>query len=155
MCRGFEARPVWFLHLILLLHTSQVAQVVKNPPANAGDIGDMGSIPGSGRSPGRGHGNPLQYACLENPKDREAWRAVVHGVTESLPPQKWQHSTHVSWRQPHPADARQLEHESTGDKCSYVADREDGTVYRQNMGAIESLEWVLMRILYFELFNSG
>ena len=54
-----------------------------------------------------------------------------------------------------PCDARQLEHESTGDKCSYVADREGGTVYRQNMGAIASLECVLMRILYFELFNSG
>ena len=58
--------------------------MVKNPSANAGDIGDMGSIPGSGRSPGGGHGNPLQYTCLENPKDRKAWRAMVHGVTESL-----------------------------------------------------------------------
>ena len=45
----------------------QMAPVVKNPPANAGDIRDTGSVPGSGRSPGGGHGNPLQYACLENP----------------------------------------------------------------------------------------
>ena len=45
---------------------------VKNLPANAGDIGDVGSIPGSGRSPGAGHGNPLQYSCLENPMDRGA-----------------------------------------------------------------------------------
>ena len=54
--------------------------VIKNPPANAGD---PGSIPGWGRSPGEGHGNPLQYSCLENPTDRGAWRATVHGVAES------------------------------------------------------------------------
>ena len=47
--------------------------VVKNLPVNAGDTGDMGSIPGSGRSPGGGHGSPLQYSCLENPTDRGAW----------------------------------------------------------------------------------
>ena len=51
---------------------SQVALVVKKPPANAGDIRDMGSIPGSGRSPGEGHSNLLQYSCLENPMDRGA-----------------------------------------------------------------------------------
>ena len=56
---------------------------VKNPPANAGDARDMGSIPESGRSPGEGNGNPLQYSCPENPMDRGAWRAVVHGVAES------------------------------------------------------------------------
>ena len=56
-----------------ILWASQVALVVKNPPANAGDIRDKGSIPGSGRSPGRGHGNPLQYSCLEYPMDRGAW----------------------------------------------------------------------------------
>ena len=60
---------------------SQVALVVKNPPADAGDIGDAGSTPGSERSPGGGHGNPLQYSCLENPLDRGAWRATVHRVT--------------------------------------------------------------------------
>ena len=53
--------------------------VVKNLCANAGD---MGSIPGSGRSPGEGNGNPLQYACLGNPMDRGAWQATVHGVTK-------------------------------------------------------------------------
>ena len=58
----------------------QVAPVVKNLPANAGDIRDVSSIPGSGRSPGRKHGNPLQYSCLENPMDRGAWLAIVHGV---------------------------------------------------------------------------
>ena len=62
---------------------SQVELGVKNPPANAGDTRDMGSIPESGRTPGGGHGNPLQYSCLENPVDREAWRATVHRVTKS------------------------------------------------------------------------
>ena len=51
--------------------------MVKNPPANAGDAG---SIPGSGRAPGGGHGNPLHYSCLENPVGRGNWRATVHGV---------------------------------------------------------------------------
>ena len=64
---------------------SQVALVVKNLPADAsaGDIGDTGSTPGLGRSPGEGNGNPFQYSCLENPTDRGAWRATVHGVAES------------------------------------------------------------------------
>ena len=55
---------------------------VKNPPANAGDAKGMGSIPGPGRCPGEGNGNPLQYSCLENPMDREAWWATVHGITK-------------------------------------------------------------------------
>jgi len=53
--------------------------LIKNPPANAGDAG---SIPGSGRCPGEGNGNPLQYSCLGNPMDRGAWEATVHGVTK-------------------------------------------------------------------------
>ena len=57
--------------------------MVKNPPANGGDTRDMGSIPRSGRSPGGGHDNPLQYSCLGNPMDREAWWAIVHGVSKS------------------------------------------------------------------------
>ena len=61
----------------------QVALVVKNLPANAGDIRDVGSIPGSGRSPGGGHGNPLQYFCLKNPVDRGTWWATIHRVTKS------------------------------------------------------------------------
>ena len=56
--------------------------MVKNLPANAGDVREVGSILGSGRSPGGGHGNPLQYACLENPMNRGAWWATVHGVAE-------------------------------------------------------------------------
>ena len=54
---------------------------MKNPPANAGNIGDVGSIAGMGRSLGGGNGNPLQYPCLENPVDRGAWWATFHGVT--------------------------------------------------------------------------
>ena len=57
--------------------------VVKNFAANEGDARNSGFIPGSGRSPGEVNGNPLQYSCLENPMDREAWRVAVHGVTES------------------------------------------------------------------------
>ena len=57
--------------------------VVKNPSAKAGDIRDMGSIPGSGRSPGGENGNPLQYSCLENPMDRGSWLTIVHGVIKS------------------------------------------------------------------------
>ena len=59
-----------------------VALVIENPPANAGDIRAVGLLPGSGRSPGGGHGNPLQYSCLENPKDRGAWWATVHSVAK-------------------------------------------------------------------------
>ena len=57
--------------------------MVKNPPASAGDVGDVGSIPGLGRSPGEGNGNLLQYSCLENSMDRGAWRATVHGAAKS------------------------------------------------------------------------
>ena len=60
-----------------------MALVVKNPPANAGDVRDLGSIPGWGRTPGGGQGNPLQYFCLENPMDGGAWRATVHRVAQS------------------------------------------------------------------------
>ena len=56
--------------------------MVKNSPANAGDVGDAGSIPDLGRSPGEGNGNPLQYSCLRNPMDRGAWWAIVPGVTK-------------------------------------------------------------------------
>ena len=62
---------------------SQVVLVVKNPPANAEDGRDMGAIPGSGRSPGKGHGNPLHYSFLEIPMDRGASQAIVHRITKS------------------------------------------------------------------------
>ena len=78
-------KTVWRLlkKLKLKLSTTQVELVVKNLPANVGDLKDTGSIPGSGRSPGGGHGNPLKYSCLENPMDRGAWRATVRKVTKS------------------------------------------------------------------------
>ena len=57
--------------------------MAKTPPANAGDIREVGSIPVLGRSPGGGHGNSLQYSCLETPMDRGAWQTIVHGVAES------------------------------------------------------------------------
>ena len=60
-----------------------MASVVKNPPANAGDIRDSGSIPKLGRSPAGGHGDPIQYSCLENAMDRGAWQAAVHRVTKN------------------------------------------------------------------------
>ena len=60
-----------------------MALVVKNLPVNAGDLRDVGSIPGWGRFPGEGNSNPLQYSCLENPMDRGAWQATVHGVEKS------------------------------------------------------------------------
>ena len=69
--------------IICLTQASQVALMVKNLPANAGDLRDAGSIPGSRRCPGGGHGHPLQYSCLGNPMDRGAWQATVHGVAKS------------------------------------------------------------------------
>ena len=62
------------------LGASLVSLVVKNSLASAGDIRDKGSIPGLGKSPGGGHGNSLQYSCLENPMGRGAWQAMVHMV---------------------------------------------------------------------------
>ena len=67
----------------LISITSQVALAVKNLSASAADLRDTDSIPGSGRSPGRGHGNPLQCSCLENPMDRGTWQAIVHRVAKS------------------------------------------------------------------------
>ena len=59
--------------------------MVKNLPANAGDVKNVGSVPGSERSPGEGNGNLLQYSCLENPMDRGGWQATVHGISKSQP----------------------------------------------------------------------
>ena len=74
-------------YIINIMYTyygaSQVSLVVKNPPANAGDVRDICSISELGRSPGRGPGNPLQYSYLKNPMDRGAWRAMVHRVAKS------------------------------------------------------------------------
>ena len=69
--------------MCIYVYASQVALVVKNLPANARDIRDVGSVPGWGRSPGGGCGNLLQYSCLENPMDRGAWQATVPRVSKS------------------------------------------------------------------------
>ena len=82
---------IWSFLIII----AQVALLVKNPPANAGDIRDAGSVPGLGRYPGESHGNSLQYSCLENPMDR-VWQATIHGVAKSWTRLKW-HSNHNSF----------------------------------------------------------
>ena len=76
-------------YLTFTTSTSQEALVVKNPPTNAGDMKVTGSSPGSGRSPGGGHGHPLQYSCLQNPIDREAWQAIVCGFAKRQAQLKW------------------------------------------------------------------
>ena len=72
-----------FIWLCQILVGFPGSSMVKNLPANTGDAGGVDLIPWSGRSPGGGHGNPLQYSCQEKPKDRGAWWATVHGVTKS------------------------------------------------------------------------
>ena len=76
--------------------------MVKNLPANAGDVRDAGLIPGLGRSPGAGHGSPLQYSCLENPMDRAAWRATVQSLAweDPLEENMATHSDICAWRIP-------------------------------------------------------
>ena len=74
---------MFLLNVITVSWSSQVALVVKKPPANAGDIRDAGLIPGLRRSPGEGNSSPLQYSCLENSMDRGAWWATVHGAIKS------------------------------------------------------------------------
>ena len=96
--RGFQQGAVMGLEDMQKVEVwaSQVALVVKNSPANAGGVRDVPSIPGSGRSPGGGHSNPLQYSFLENLMDRGAWRAIVHRVAKSwmrlkqLSTQRWE-----------------------------------------------------------------
>ena len=102
----------WILYLLspVFYWSSQVVLVEKNQPANSGDIRDVGLTPGSGRSPGEEHGNPLQYSCLENSMNREAWWATVYWVekswtwlsdsttttTNSLLSKKTEHNTHFT-----------------------------------------------------------
>ena len=91
---GVAKSQTWLSDWTELNRASPVVLVVKNLPTNAGDIRDLGSIPGSGTSPGGEHGNPLQYSCLENPMDRGTWQPAVHSVAKS---QTWlkQLSTHT------------------------------------------------------------
>ena len=80
----YPSLVTWFLSIWELVYNicgdSQVVLVVRNPPADAGEVRVAGSIPGLGRSPGGGHGNPLQYSCLENPMDRAPWRLWSAGL---------------------------------------------------------------------------
>ena len=73
---------------LVLIPCTQVVLVVKNTPANGRDVRDVGTVPGWGRSPGEGHGHPLQYSCLEKPTERGAWQATVRGVTK-IQTMKW------------------------------------------------------------------
>ena len=79
---GIEGKVIGNIPTLNFNWNSQEMLLVKNLPANAGDRRDAGLIPRSGRSPGGGHGNPLQYSCQENPIDRVVWWATVHGVAE-------------------------------------------------------------------------
>ena len=89
--------PVLIL-FIVSERASQVVLVVRTRLPKQADVRDTGWIPGSGRSPGGGHSNPLQYSCLENPKDRGAWWVSVHSVTQSQTWLKRQHTrTHSQW----------------------------------------------------------
>ena len=82
-----QSDSVMHIYVYIYIHVNHFpgGSVVKNLLAKAGGVGDTGSIPGSGRFPGGGHGNPLQYSCLKNPMDRGAQRAGVHGVAEPDP----------------------------------------------------------------------
>ena len=82
MCMLCFFSVIFVVVYLFLSWASQVVLVVKNTLTNAVDIGDMGSVPGLGRSPGGGHGNPLQYSCLENAMDREVLWATVHSREE-------------------------------------------------------------------------
>ena len=73
--------PQWTLQVLLVVKKKKTKK--KQPPASAGDINNVGSMPGLGRSPGEENGNPLQYSCLEKPMDRGAWQATVHRVSKS------------------------------------------------------------------------
>ena len=102
---GIELASLCLLHSQNCLPPSHSGAMVKKThthtytqlPANVGDIRNRGLIPGSGRFPGGGHGNPLKYSCLGNPVDREAWwaRATVHGVSESRTRLKWLSTSHL------------------------------------------------------------
>ena len=72
---------MWFISVFILSELLPDGYVVKNPPTNAGELG---LIPRSRRSPGKGNGNPLHYSCLGNPMDRRAWQAMVHGVAKGF-----------------------------------------------------------------------
>ena len=93
-------KPDNFDQISVVERASQVALVVKTQPASARDLRNKGSIPGSGRSPGGGHSNQLQYSCLENPMDRGALQAPVHGAAKNRTQLKWLSKLYriLSWK---------------------------------------------------------
>ena len=96
---GLPRKPKLITAIVYWVWASQETPGVKNPPANAGDARDITSIPGSGRSPGVGSGNPLQYSCLENSMDQGAWQATVYGVTKCQTQQAHTHTqSHIKYR---------------------------------------------------------
>ena len=82
-CQELDTTEETELNWTVIFRASQVVLVLKDPPANAGDARDVGSIPGSERSSGGGNGNPFQYSCLDNPMDRGTWWDTVHGVAKN------------------------------------------------------------------------
>ena len=122
--RGHLSRiPPWSAPLSYLSDSSLVSQWAKKSAFNALDTGDACSIPGSGRSPGGGHGNPLQYSCLENPMDRGAWQAIVHGFAESWTRLK-QLSTCALWSLPDfPNPAVGVHHSTLAQFCKAFWER--------------------------------
>ena len=91
-----KCASVLMVYGLYIGRVSQVALAVKNPPASAGDTRAADSFPGSGRFPGGRHGSPLQYSCLENPMDRGAWWATVHGVAEDQTRLQWLY-VYIHW----------------------------------------------------------
>ena len=108
---GMNSKSLWHECYIVFVHQTfirrqldsscgapQVVLVVRNLPANVGDLRDMSLIPKLGRFSGGGHGNPRQYSCLENLMDRGAWWVTAHRVTESDTNEATQHALYISWR---------------------------------------------------------
>ena len=110
--------------------------MVNNPPVNAGDLRDACLVPGSGRSPAGGNGNPLQYSCLENPMDRGAWQAIVHEVTKSQTGLK-QLSTHA-WGFAHSSVGKEFAC-NTGDPGSIPG---SGRSSGEGIGFLLQYSWV-------------
>ena len=130
--------------------------MVKNPPANAGHTRDTGSIPGSGRSPGGGRGNPLQCSCLENPMDRGDGRATVHGVTKG--------QTRLEWLSTHPCtqiilhNLYYVQFSSVTQSCKTVCDPMDCTtpgfpVHLSSQSLLKLMSIESMRSLKVFLFK--
>ena len=149
--------------VIINLHTFwpiSVALVVKNQPVNVGVVRDMSSIPGSGRPPGGGHGNPLQYSCLKNPTDRGAWGATVHGVAQSRTRLKRQHAcmhacillikefSRDNWRLQRP------ERQSCLQLCVWRSDRrEQFKILESDERREQQLECMLLEVRHYFLLS--